>query len=160
MALGRGLGKKIDESQIVNFSDLGYSLYISVARGIKEYDLQQLAQLSMFFANEKITQFIPEEFWFETLEPELEEHLDTFIRYRKQINASKFMADFIKACVSFGIRSIEAPLFKAKVEQVVTKQLSLFDAQTTENLMFFLQGSDKYGHSGTGNFDLAQKIVE
>ena len=43
MALGRGLGKKIDESQIVNFSDLMYSLYISVARSIKEYDLQQLA---------------------------------------------------------------------------------------------------------------------
>ena len=42
MALGRGLGKKIDESQISNFSDLVFSLYITVARSIKDYDLQQL----------------------------------------------------------------------------------------------------------------------
>ena len=40
MALGRGLGKKIDESQIVNFSDVGYALYITLARKIKDYDLQ------------------------------------------------------------------------------------------------------------------------
>ena len=44
-------------------------MYLSVARNIKDYDLQQLAQLSMFFANEKVTQFVPDEFWYETLEP-------------------------------------------------------------------------------------------
>ena len=39
MALGRGLGRKIDESQISNISELSYSLYLSVARHINEYDL-------------------------------------------------------------------------------------------------------------------------
>ena len=43
MALGRGLGRKIDETQIPSFSDLIYSLYVSVARNGKEYDLQQLS---------------------------------------------------------------------------------------------------------------------
>ena len=48
------------------------------------------------------------------------------------------MSDFIKACVSFGIRDIDAPLFKAKVEQVVISQLDALDAQTTANMIFFL----------------------
>lgn len=39
MALGRGLGKKIDESQIQNYGDLCYALYITVSRNIKEFDL-------------------------------------------------------------------------------------------------------------------------
>ena len=43
MALGRGLGKKIDESQIPNFSDVCYGLYMTASTNIKEYDLQQLA---------------------------------------------------------------------------------------------------------------------
>ena len=107
---------------------MSYSLYITVARSIKEYDLQQLGQLSMFFANDRITQHVPDEFWYETLEPELEEQLDTFMRFKNKINRSKFMSDFIKACVSFGIRDIDAPLFKAKVEQVVISQLDALDA--------------------------------
>ena len=40
MALGRGLGRKLDESQITNMSDLCYSLYISVMRNMKDYDMQ------------------------------------------------------------------------------------------------------------------------
>ena len=36
----------------------------------------------MFFANDKVSRFIPDEFWFEILEPELEEHLDTFLKFR------------------------------------------------------------------------------
>ena len=98
----------------------------------------------MFFANDKVSRFIPDEFWFEILEPELEEHLDTFLKFRDQINKSKFMADFIKSCVSFGIRNIDSPLFKAKVEQVVMSQIHELDAQTTENLIFFCQ------NTGTG----------
>ena len=39
MALGRGLGKKIDESQIPNFGDLSYHLHATVTRNIKDYDL-------------------------------------------------------------------------------------------------------------------------
>ena len=68
------------------------------------------------------------------------------------------MADFIKACVSFSIRDIETPLFKAKVEQVVAPQLDQLDAQTMENLIFFLKG----GQSGRGeirNGNLVQKIL-
>ena len=68
MALGRGLGKKIDQSQIPDFSDVIYALYISVARHIKEYDLQQLSQLSIFFAKDEVTKFVPDEFWYEQLE--------------------------------------------------------------------------------------------
>lgn len=40
MALGRGLGRKIDESQIQNYSDVCYGLYAVTAKNIKEYDLQ------------------------------------------------------------------------------------------------------------------------
>ena len=36
----------------------------------------------MFFANARITRFIPDEFWTESLEPVMEEQLDTFVRYR------------------------------------------------------------------------------
>lgn len=50
------------------------------------------------------------------------------MRFKNKINRSKFMSDFIKACVSFGIRDIDAPLFKAKVEQVVISQLDALDA--------------------------------
>ena len=39
MALGRGLGKKIDESHIANFSDICYALYMNVYRHIRTYDL-------------------------------------------------------------------------------------------------------------------------
>ena len=51
MALGRGLGKKLDESHIANMSDICYALYLNVHRHIKSYDLQQLAQISMFFSS-------------------------------------------------------------------------------------------------------------
>lgn len=33
----------------------------------------------MFFANDRITEYIPDEFWYETLEPQLEDQLDTFV---------------------------------------------------------------------------------
>ncbi len=39
MALGRGLGRKLDESQIPAYSDICYGLYVQVMRHIKEYDL-------------------------------------------------------------------------------------------------------------------------
>ena len=82
----------------------------------------------MFFSNDKVTRFIPDEFWYSTLEPELEDHLDTFIRFKDKINRSSFMTDFIKSCVSFGIRNIDSPLFKAKVEHVTMSQIHELDA--------------------------------
>ena len=44
-------------------------------------------------------------------------------------------------CVSFGIRDIDSPLFKAKVENVVMAMVKHLNAQTTENLLFYLQNS-------------------
>ena len=38
------------------------------------------------------------------------------------------MSDFIKACVSFGIRNIDSPLFKAKVESVVIVMIEELDS--------------------------------
>ena len=55
MALGRGLGKKLDESNIANMSDICYALYLKVNQNIKTYDLQQLAQISMFFSSQRVT---------------------------------------------------------------------------------------------------------
>ena len=55
MALGRGLGVKFDESQIPNFSDIIYGLYVTANGHIKNYDLQQLAQISMFLSREHVT---------------------------------------------------------------------------------------------------------
>lgn len=51
------------------------------------------------------------------------------------------MSDFIKSCVSFGVRQIDSPLFKAKVEHVTMSMVKDLDAQATENLIFFLQNS-------------------
>lgn len=60
------------------------------------------------------------------------------MRYRDQLDRSKFLSDLIKASVSFGIRKIDTPLFKAKMEQVVGNYIEELDAQTVENLIFFL----------------------
>ena len=118
-----------------------------MARNIKEYDLQQLAQLSMFFANERVTQFVPDEFWYETLEPQLEDQLDTFVKFRDQIDRRRFLSDFARACVSFGIRGLDAPLFKSKVEHVIASMVENLDAQTTNNLLFFFQHENEIRNS-------------
>ena len=65
------------------------------------------------------------------------------------------MSDFIKACVSFGIRNIDSPLFKAKVESVVIAIVEELDAQTTENLIFYLQNAGEIR-----NGPLVKKIMQ
>ena len=109
----------------------------------------------MFFANQSVTRFIPDEFWLDSLEPQLEEQLDTFVKFRDQIDRSKFLSDFVKSCVSFGIRRIDSPLFKAKVEHVTMSMVKSLDAQTTENLIFFLQNSGQIR-----NGPLVQRIMK
>ena len=117
--------------------------------------MQQLAQISMFFANASITRHIPDEFWYESLEPQLEEQLTVFVKYKDQIDRKKFMSDFIKSCVSFGIRNIDSPLFKAKVESVVIGMVEELDAQTIENLIFYLQNAGEIR-----NGPLVKKIMQ
>ena len=81
MALGRGLGKKINRNEIKNFGDLCYNLYLATAKEINSFDLFQLAQISNFLCSPEITESIPDEFWIESLEPALEEALANFIKY-------------------------------------------------------------------------------
>ncbi len=40
MALGHGLDRKLTPEQIPNYSDVIYTLYLTVAKHIKKYDLQ------------------------------------------------------------------------------------------------------------------------
>ena len=35
----------------------------------------------MFFARDSVTKFVPDEYWYETLEVQLEEQVETFMRF-------------------------------------------------------------------------------
>ena len=109
----------------------------------------------MFFSNNTVTIHIPDEFWQESLEMQLEVQLDTFVKFRDQIDRGRFLTDFVKALVSFGIRNIDSPLFKAKVEHVLMAMVEDLDAQTTENLLFYLPTRGEIR-----NGPLVKKIVE
>ena len=97
---------------------------------MKEFDLQQVGQISMFFARDGVTQYIPDEYWYETLERQLDQHLQTFVRFRDQLDRGKFLSDLIKACVSFGLREIDTSLFKSKLENVVMSFIPELDVAT------------------------------
>ena len=43
MSLGHGLGRKFNPDQIPKYSDVIYTLYLTVARDAKKYDLYQLS---------------------------------------------------------------------------------------------------------------------
>ena len=49
-----------------------YKMYVQAVTHINTYDLYQLGQISMFFASKHCVQFVPTEFWSESLQGALE----------------------------------------------------------------------------------------
>jgi hypothetical protein len=138
MAIGRGINKKFNASQIPNFGDLCYNLYLVTAKEIATFDLFQLAQISNFMSSPEVTQAVPDEFWTESLEPALEEHLGNFVKFKDQLDRPSYLADFIKSLVGFGVRELSTPLFLAKVERVIQPHVNELDNKSVENLLFFV----------------------
>jgi hypothetical protein len=101
MALGRG---KINPA-IIN-TDLYYTLYLNTSRHTlnDEFDLYQLAQLSMFMCSPNASPYVPDEFWTESMEKAMVSAISNLKKYEGKINKEVYLDDFIRTLVSFSIR--------------------------------------------------------
>jgi hypothetical protein len=81
MALGKG---RINP-QIIK-SDIYYTLYLNAARHINDFDLFQLAQMSMFLCSDQASMYVPDEYWTEALSKGLEEAISNFEKFETKIN--------------------------------------------------------------------------
>lgn len=163
MAIGRGLNKKFKVSEIPDFSDLCYNLYLATAKEIAAFDLFQVAQISNFMSSPEVTEAVPDEFWTQTLEPVLEEHLGNFVKFKDQLDRPSYLADFIKSLVGFGVRELSSPLFLAKVERVIQPHVNELDNKSIENLLFFVMRagtSPTSGGAATKNFEIISAILK
>jgi hypothetical protein len=162
MALGRGLGKKFNADQIKQFSDLCYNLYLVTAKEIQNFDLFQLAQIANLMCAPQVSPSVPDEFWTNSLEPVLDEHLANFVKYSDQLDRPTYLADFVKCLVGFGVREISTPLFLAKVERVIMPHISELDSKTLEGLLFFLMRAGTRptpAGASTRNVEILEEIM-
>ena len=59
------------------------------------------------------------------------------MRFKDKLDKKTYLADFSKILVSFGIRQIRSPLFAARIENMITREIESLDAKSTENLLYF-----------------------
>ncbi len=142
MALGKG---KINPGLI--HSDLYYTIYLNVSRHTlkDEFDLYQLAQLSMFLCSPYASPYVPDDFWTESLEKALTQAISNFRKFEGKINKEVYLEDFVRALVSFSIRQIGSQHFVDKVESLMTIEQDSLNPKMCENLLFFFTrvGSSK-----------------
>jgi hypothetical protein len=134
MALGRG---KINPAVI--HSDIYYTLYLNVSRhALKDdFDLYQLAQLSMFMCSPNASAYVPDDFWTETLEKAMLQAISNFKKFEGKINKEVYLDDFVRALVSFSIRQVGSQSFVDKVESLMTIEQDSLTPKMCENLLFF-----------------------
>eukprot|EP00347_Sterkiella_histriomuscorum_P023236 403335430 len=131
------LGKDKMPKGIVK-SDVYYTLYLNVAKNLKDFDLYQIAQLANFFTRDHVSPYIPDEFWLQTLSAAVQEALLNYEKFESKINKEVYLSDLLRALSSFGLRGLANPSFVQKIENFFEKQLDNMDAKMCENLIFFL----------------------
>jgi hypothetical protein len=118
-------------------------MYVQAATHINTYDLYQLGQVSMFFASRHCVQYVPTEFWSESLQGALEEALQNLAQFKEQLDTRQYIADLSKCLVSFGLLQIVSPLFAGTVEHTLQDLISTADCKSTENILFYLHGTSQ-----------------
>lgn len=84
------------------------------------------------------TEYVPIEFWYESMLPALNDALENYIKYKDRIDDDTYRRDFIKCLVSLGVREIKDPMFSSKVELSFLPDLEKFDSQMLESFLFFI----------------------
>ena len=92
---------------------------------------------------------MPDNFWTDNLITSLEDSLQTFQKYKSQIDEKEYFADFVKVLGAYSLRGIvPPPMFQKRVETLLSvnkyRTLALFDAKMTENLIFYLVKTNAY----------------
>ena len=71
----------------------------------------------MFFVNPQATEYIPDDFWTQTLSSGLIEAISNFNKFEDKINKQVYLEDFSRCLASFAIKEITPKTFSSKVDE-------------------------------------------